>query len=173
MEEKNQEFENKQMDGVLSDYQVKKTKFYKKWWFWVIIAIIAVALISAGSKPTDLISLPKEEYKAQCQSYTYDEIARNPEKYQKKLAKFTGEVVQVMRNGNELELRVAVTPTEYGMYEDYVYVFYTLSDSSENVLEDDIITMYGELRGIQDYETVLGAKVSIPRIYVKYIELVR
>ena len=148
-----------------------KCLFYKKWWFWLIVAIAAIAIIASigGGGPSDLIDLPEDEYRSACQVYTYDEIARTPDKYEKKLAKFTGKVIQVMRNENELQLRVNVTEGKY-TYEDTVYVFYTL-ENGVNVLEGDIITMYGELRGMIEYESVLGAKITIPRIYAKFIDV--
>ena len=151
----------------------KKKKIFQRWWFWVTIALVAIIIIIAtsGNTPSDLIDLPENEYREQCQSFTYDEIARYPDKYEKKLAKFTGKVVQVIRNGDEIQMRVNITPTSYCSYTDTVFVFYTPADNV-NILEDDIITMYGELRGMQEYETVLGATMSIPRIYVKYIDIV-
>ena len=151
---------------------IKKKKIYQKWWFWVaIIAVTIIIIAAAGSgQPSDLIDLPEDEYRSQCKVYTYDQIARNPDDYEKKLAKFTGEVVQVLREGDEIQMRVDVTMTEYGFYEDTVYVFYTASDNT-NILEGDIITMYGELRGMQEYEAIFGNTVSIPRIYVKYIDI--
>jgi len=174
----NQNFQNQQEpvnepNETVTEATPKKKKFYKKWWFWGIVAVALVIIIAlfSGGEP-DLIELPENEYRAQCQVYSYDEIARSPEKYEKKLAKFTGEVVQVIRDGDKLQMRVDVTETEYGFYEDTVFVFYTISNDV-NVLEGDIITMYGELRGMQEYETVLGAEMSIPRIYVQYIDIVK
>lgn len=174
----NQNFQNQQesvneASATTTEITPKKKKFYKKWWFWAIVAaalVIIIALVSGGEP--DLIDLPENEYRAECREYSYDEIARSPEKYETKLAKFTGEVVQVLRDGDELQLRVNVTEGEYGLYEDTVFVFYTITNDV-NVLEGDIITMYGELRGMQEYETVLGAEMSIPRIYVKYIDIVK
>ena len=149
----------------------KKKKIYKRWWFWALLAIVGIIIISSigGGSPSDLIDLPEEEYRAQCGEFSYDDIARYPDEHEKKLAKFTGKVIQVMRNENELQLRVNVTEGKY-TYEDTVYVFYTL-ENGVNVLEGDIITMYGELRGMIEYESVLGAKITIPRIYAKFIDV--
>lgn len=156
----------------LEQPQKKKKKFYKRWWFWALIAIgIFIILGSGDTTPSDLIDLPEDEYRAKCQVYSYDDIARYPEKYEKKLAKFTGEVIQILRDGDKVQMRVDITLNEYGFYEDTVFVFYTVSNGG-NILEGDIITMYGELRGTQEYESVLGAQISIPRIYVQYIDIV-
>ena len=160
-----------QENQTFTENQPVKKKIYKKWWFWVAIAAVVIIIIASagGGRPSDLIDLPEDEYRQQCQTYTYDEIARYPDNYEKKLAKFTGEVVQILRDGNDLQMRVDVTTSSYG-YTDTVYVFYTTTNN-DNILEGEIITMYGELRGMQEYETVLGTRVSIPRIYVKYIDL--
>lgn len=56
-------------------------------------------------------------------------------------------------------------------YDDTVYVTYTTKDSDSRVLEDDIITMYGELDGIETYTSVLGSNVSIPKFNAKYVEI--
>lgn len=168
----NQPFQNEETATPAGIPMPTKKKFYKKWWFWLIVAIAAIAIIASigGGGPSDLIDLPEDEYRSACQVYTYDEIARTPDKYEKKLAKFTGKVIQVIRDGNDLQMRVDVTLGSYGIYEDTVFVFYTVKNNV-NVLEGDIITMYGELRGLQTYKSVLGAEISIPRIYVKFIDV--
>ena len=163
---------NQENQTIIEDQPIKKKKIYKKWWFWVAVAALIIIIIAATSsgQPSDLIDLPEDEYRSQCQVYSYDQIARNPDDYEKKLAKFTGEVVQVLHEGNEIQMRVDITLTEYGFYEDTIYVFYAATDNA-NILEGDIITMYGELRGMQEYEAIFGNTVSIPRIYVKYIDV--
>lgn len=151
----------------------KKKPIYKKWWFWAIVAIACIIafIIFFGNEPSDLIDLPENEYRELCKTYTYDEIARNPDKYEKSLAKFTGEVIQVLKDGDEIQMRVNVTCEDF-YYTDTVFVFYNASNKT-NVLEGDIVTMYGELRGMQEYESVLGQEISIPRIYVKFIDIVK
>ncbi len=109
---------------------------------------------------------------ASCKTYKYKDIARNPDKYYGKRAKFKGEVVQVIEGYLDITLRVDVTKGKYGIYTDTMYVVYTPKSSTESrILEDDIITIYGELAGIETYETVMGAKVSIPRIDAEYITI--
>lgn len=114
----------------------------------------------------------KKDYIASCKTYKYKDIARNPDKYYGKRAKFKGEVVQVIEGYFNTTLRVDVTKGKYGIYTDTMYVVYTPQSTTENrILEDDIITIYGELAGIETYETVMGAKVSIPRIDAEYITI--
>lgn len=161
-------------EQALSQQKEKKSK-KKLWWLVLIpiaiIIIVAAILGSGNGYPNDLIDLPEAEYKAQCQVYDYEDIARNPEAYNKKLAKFTGEVIQVLRDDDIYELRVNVTlyGTTITYYLDTMYVYYK-SSSETRILEGDIITMYGELRETQTYTSVVGIEVEIPRIYVKFIE---
>lgn len=114
----------------------------------------------------------KQAYLNSCQSYTYDEISRNPDNYKDKRAKFEGQVVQVQEvYSNSIILRVDVTKNEYDFWEDTVYVHYTYSDGESRILEDDIITMYGTLNGLKTYTTIFGGSVTIPDFYAKYIFL--
>ena len=105
------------------------------------------------------------------QYLSYDEIARYPDQYKGQLAKFSGEVVQVIKDGNKLQMRVDVTLKEYGYYTDTVFVIYN-PKGGINVLEEDIIMMYGELAGEQTYKSIFGQQITIPKMYVKYIDVV-
>ena len=44
-------------------------------------------------------------------------------------------------------------------------------EESDRILEDDIITICGECDGLYSYESVLGSKVSLPKIDVKYYSI--
>ncbi len=119
----------------------------------------------------------KADYIASCKTYSYNEIARNPDAYKGKRAKFTGEVIQVQQESFYglviYVLRVDVTKTGsyYVHYEDTVYVTYYATADEPRILEDDIITMYGELEGEKTYTTVLGSSVTIPEFSAEYIEI--
>lgn len=114
----------------------------------------------------------KQEYIADCQTYTFKEIARTPDKYKGKKAKITGEVVQVQRTISGYELRVDITKNEYGYYSDTIYVTYTPKSSDEpRILDDDIITIYGELAGEKTYQSVSDTIVTIPFLKGEYIDI--
>lgn len=114
-----------------------------------------------------------ENYKAGCEEYNYKEIARNPEKYNGKRIKFTGEVIQVQEGFlNSVTLRVNVTKNKYDFYEDTIYCTYTYSKNESKILEDDIITLYGECKGDTTYTSVLGQSITIPKVEIRYVELV-
>ena len=110
------------------------------------------------------------EYKASCVTYDYNTIARDPDKYMYTYGKYTGEIIQVLEDGNELQLRINITQERYG-YTDTIFVVYTLKDGESRLLENDIVTVYGMNMGTISYESVLGATVTIPCVYAEYIDL--
>lgn len=113
----------------------------------------------------------KEQFIAQCHTYSYDEIARNPNNYFGKSAKFRGEVIQVLPEGDSYTLRVNITSGRY-TWSDTILVTYTKQDPNEgNILEDDIVMLYGTLMGTYTYETVMGANLTVPFLSAKYIDI--
>lgn len=115
-----------------------------------------------------------QTYKEECQTYNYKDIFRYAEDYKGKYVKYTGEVIQVMEDSYETKkmyiLRVDVTKTDYG-YEDTVYVRYFPMENAPRILEDDIITIYGELDGLETYTSIMESSVTIPAITSNYVEI--
>lgn len=113
-------------------------------------------------------------YKTKCGTYSYKEIARNPDMYEGKYMKFTGKVIQVQEAPSFLYYsvyRISVTNNGYGYYDDTVYVTCDNYGEGDRILEDDIVTFYGECKGTKTYETVMGADVTIPWVEAEFIEL--
>lgn len=123
---------------------------------------------------TDKYTITKEEYKVLCETYAYKDIARYPDKYKGKDAKFEGEVVQVLEDTflgtTTYTLRVNVTYDTF-WYTDTVYVTYKPAPGEGRILEEDIIEMYGRLTGTVTYESIFGESIIIPSMDVYYIEL--
>ena len=128
---------------------------------------------STSSKPqTETKKEDPKTFKDSCKSYTYKEIARNPDKYNGKNVKFTGKVVQVSEGYfNSVTIRLNVTRDEYGFYDDTIYCDYTYSSGESKILEDDIITIYGTCKGSTSYTSVLGANITLPKVDVKYVTI--
>lgn len=111
-------------------------------------------------------------YKKGCKTYTFEEIARYPDKYKGKSAKFKGEVVQILDNGDgTLSLRVDITQGKY-YWSDTIYVYYDPQiTSSARILEEDIVTMYGYLCGLYTYTTVMGNEITLPLFAAEFIDI--
>lgn len=112
------------------------------------------------------------EYKASCSTIDFKTLSRNPDKYIGNRYTFTGEVIQVMEesSSNTVHLRLDITKTSYG-YSDTIYVVGELDNSGDRILEDDIITIWGDCGGLYSYESVLGSTVTLPRIDMRYYSI--
>lgn len=109
------------------------------------------------------------EFKGSCAQYTYEEVFRNPDNYKGKNAVFRGEVIQVLEEDGEYTLRVNVTEGRY-IWEDTILVSYTAEPGASRILEDDIVTLYGTMKGVYTYESVMGADITVPLMLAEYIE---
>ncbi|MBE6915993.1 MAG: zinc ribbon domain-containing protein [Ruminococcaceae bacterium] len=182
-----QEIDKKAEICVHCGCKIKKSIF-KKWWFWVLSLIVVCSIFSSpnSTEKGEVVKvdsgeqsvkveepvISEEEYKASCTFVSYKDIARNPNNHVGQKAVFTGKVIQVQESGKRVVLRVSVTKGEYGIWDDTVYVDYRRKEENESrVLEDDIITMYGEIQGIKEYTSVLGSQISIPHMQAEYIEI--
>lgn len=117
----------------------------------------------------------KEEadFKASCQTYTFEQMARNPDNFKGTNVKVTGEVIQVLYGYDSVDIRMNITKegTYSTYYTDTIYVTYTPEEGEDKILEDDIITVYGTSQGDYSYTSTIGAQVTLPLISGKYITL--
>ncbi|OHX33158.1 hypothetical protein [Bacillus mycoides] len=98
---------------------------------------------------------------------TYDQLARTPDDFKGKKAKFTGKVLQVMEGQGETQLRVAVS----GNYDKVLYVAYKSDIINSRVLENDNVTIKGKSAGIYTYKSTMGGEISIPAMLVEKIDI--
>ncbi len=103
-------------------------------------------------------------YKKTCNTYSYDQVARNPDSYMLHKVKFQGTVIQVMEDDDEYTLRVRVG------WNQVLYVWYAKEKGAPRILEDDYITLYGIFTGPMTYETVMGSSVTIPSMAAIYAD---
>lgn len=104
-------------------------------------------------------------YKHECENYSYDTIARNPDKYKNEKGYVYGRVIQVIESGNDYTLRVAMN----GSYSAVILVSYTKPDQDDRILEDDWVKMYGIWYGTYTYESTMGASITVPLYFAEYL----
>lgn len=164
----------------------------RKWLVLLIIASVCVLMFlsealdnldnySNSTYSTDSIAtksekqISEDEYKKSCITLSYIDLARRPKDYSGTNMSFTGKVIQVTESTifdvTSLVLRVNVTKDEYGLYDDTIYVKYELPEDADRILENDIITFYGECKGAKTYTAVLGNSVTIPYVEAEYIDI--
>lgn len=113
----------------------------------------------------------KREQEKEAKQYetgiTYDQLARDPDKYTGNKVKFSGKVIQVMEDGSgEVQLRVAVNDN----YDTVLYCMYPDSIVSSRILKDDQITIYGMSLGTITYKSTMGGNITIPAVDVEKIK---
>ena len=94
-------------------------------------------------------------------SVAYNDLFRHAERHKGRKVYYRGEVIQVIEDGNYFQLRVNITPTEYG-WEDTVFLHYP--DAPERVLEGDEISFVGRVNGVITYKSTMGASITIPEL---------
>ena len=198
---------------------------YKKWWFWLIVAIVVFAGIGGNSNSkTETKKETKTETSAEIanessadeaekekeakesadkeaqeaalkaanekaaqeaadkaaaekaaqdaadkdpntyQSLPYDEMARNGDNHKGEKLQINGKVIQVIDSDDgTAQLRVA---TRDG-YDDVYYIEIPASQwKTHRLLEDDVITFYGNVYGLLSYDSTMGGKITVPAMTV-------
>lgn len=108
-----------------------------------------------------------EEAKGYETGITFEQLSRTPDDYVNAKVKFTGSVLQVLENSGVNEIRMSTN----GKYDDVIYGSYLTDILDVRLLQDDIITIYGEFKGLITYETIMGGSVTLPYVLIDRIEL--
>jgi len=102
-------------------------------------------------------------YISTCAEYSYEELARFPEKYIGNHIKISGHVLQTDTVWGE---NIVLLDVGQG---DLVYISYTGKQYRDpEILQDDEIVFYGECSGTKTYTTVLGNNNTIPLVIALY-----
>ncbi len=177
-----------------------KPPIYKRWWFIVIIVLIVLSAIggsgsgsdssASSSKATSKASestassvasvvpeISEDDYKAECQTVDYKELCRYPEKYEgtKIVVKVkVSQIIDANFSGSEKAWRTYTDNSGYGFYaDDEYYMLDKRGGDAVKILDDDIITVYGEFTGLEKITRALTSTTDeLPRIEVKYADLV-
>lgn len=98
---------------------------------------------------------------------TYDNLARTPDDHLGDKVTLSGEVAQVIEGGDYTQYRLAVDQD----YDNMVLIQIPSELLTSRVLENDLITIYGESQGTTDYESTLGGNITVPAITVDKFEV--
>lgn len=174
-----------------------KQPIYKRWWFIAIIVLIVLSAIggsgsgsdssassskatstSAASSVASVVpEISEDDYKAECQTVDYKELCRYPEKYEgtKIVVKVkVSQIIDANFSGSEKAWRTYTDNSGYGFYaDDEYYMLDKRGGDAVKILDDDIITVYGEFTGLEKITRALTSTTDeLPRIEVKYADLV-
>lgn len=122
---------------------------------------------------------PEEKFKKSCQKFDYKKIARNPDEYMGQNFKVTVQIYSVSEGSLITEAYMkAYTDDGSGTYFDnMIYLFDEQDKDSKsyvNILEDDVVTVYGTFEGMEDSTNFLnGEKSKDIALHIKYAKLVK
>ena len=120
--------------------------------------------------------MSKDEVIALCEEIPYKTLARYPEENTGKYIKLTVQINQVLQGGlfdSNKYYRVFTNNDGYGVYFSDEYFMYDFRiDDETRLLEDDIITVYGEFVGVETITRALtGLEEEVPAIKAYYIDI--
>ena len=182
---------NKHRELQREDYKQLAQK-EKKPWIGILLGVIVIGLMvynaymdkkvrekaeADSPKFSQTESLSDEDaaemqYKVNSESVAYTELMTNPEKYEGKIVKLTGEIVEVLEDTPEegyytYGLNVTKGEISWG---DSVYVTFDVPAVTEAYAKDWNLTIYGEFKGLIDYEAEVGGNITLPWVDAKYID---
>jgi len=112
-----------------------------------------------------------EEIKSTALTISYDNLMRNNENYIGKIVYFRGKIDQVSEvYSNKYILRIATKESEYFDYSgDSIWVNY----EGKRLLEEDIVDIWGSVKGLKTYTAILGNGVTVPDVDSLWLELIK
>lgn len=119
-----------------------------------------------------------DEYKAQCQELNYNELMRNPDQYIGQKFKVTVQIFSASEKWSTGTYYKAYTDNGNGTYFDkMIWIFDKRTEDSDGyvkILEDDIVTFYGEFNGLQETKNALnGEKGEDLALDIYYADIVQ
>ena len=115
-------------------------------------------------------NIEEKIFKNSCKSYSYKDVLRNPSEYREERAYWFGVITQKV---SDTQYRVGVDCTKYHYIDGYsckntIYMYYY---GDINLIEDDVVKLWGMMNGTKTYTTVLGSSLTIPAFTAKYVSL--
>ncbi len=166
----NQEIEKKAVVCPGCGCKVKKP-IYKKWWFWVIIAIVIVAIGSSAGNETSTVETDTNKvseeivYEAVDLMTMMDELDANALKaektYNNKYVEVTGKIANFDSDGSYISIK----PTSADEWFFDSAMCYIKNDDQLNFLLEksvgDIVTIKGKVKSVGE---VLGYSIDIKEV---------
>ncbi len=108
----------------------------------------------------------RSAYIVGCRSISYKQLKKDPDSYAGTRVKFTGEVLQIMEDESGTTLRLAVTYNGY--FWDFNDVILAVYEGRTGIVEENVVTIYGEVVGDYTYKSQAGWDITVPLVKVEY-----
>lgn len=118
--------------------------------------------------PQDTLSQWKADpdYQNPLTGISYDQLFRNIDSYTGKFVHYEGQVIQVLGNSGDWNIRVNITQQgdpPYTYWQDPIFIY---SYSPDRVIENDLIEFTGQVNGVITYKSVLGGDITVPSLTI-------
>jgi hypothetical protein len=108
-----------------------------------------------------------QDFKASAITIPYNQLNKNADRYKGDKVVYRGQILQIQEDGDSGGvILLSVTDEGYDIWDDNVWVDY---EHSINSADEDIITVYGTVKGSKSYETQIGGETYVPQIKARYI----
>ena len=118
----------------------------------------------------------EEEYRASCQEYAYKDVLRNPDDYIGKRVKITVKISSVHSEDWKTPIKYYFAYSDNdgsGVYWDDQYGVFDCREIQEpKLLQDDIITVYGEISKPKETTSLIVNSEELFCIDMKYVDLI-
>ncbi|MDK8643495.1 hypothetical protein [Niallia taxi] len=122
----------------------------------------------AAAKAEEKAKKEAEEKKANAQPIEYAQFKKNPDRHTGEYVKYEGQIIQIMEGDDLTQIRLAVTQDSFGWNSnDLIFVEY---DGLTDFVEEDVVTIYGEVYGSYNYESQAGWDITLPAVLADTIE---
>ena len=99
---------------------------------------------------------------------SYESLARNTEIYVGRAIYYRGKVIQVVEGASSLHIFYeSKSSDEYDIWDHTIWV----NHQGRRVLDDDIVRVWGIVKGRRTYKSVLGGQITIPEIDAAALEI--
>ena len=148
----------------------------------VVLAIPVIVIIAAvANSPSDTPTSPvastiattpstadttqsvcsSSTLKTDAKKISYKELSKDPTSFMGQVARFTGKVLQIQESDGQGFLRLAVSEDSYGYWDPNSAIFIAYQGTNDAV-EGDIVTVYGQLSGPYTYTSQANYQITIP-----------
>jgi len=140
----------------------------------ILVPLIALMVISVGllsgcfSEEIKSTDLSTEEIKNQAIDVNYNDFVRNIEDYKGEIVYFFGRVYSSRENSDgSYDLLIHTGGISY-FYDDDIWV----NHKGIRILENDYVDVWGYVKGLKSYRTVLGAERTLPELDSYHLEII-
>jgi class 3 adenylate cyclase len=116
------------------------------------------------------MSMDADAYKTECKhAVTLKDLDKKPKSYKGMKVTYQGEIMRKMEYNGVTDMLLDVSGDERSS-DDSIFLWY---EGTTAALENDIIQVWGEVRGSYIYTSAAGWRITLPLVCVEYVEVVQ